>query len=196
MDMRIDKSTVDGDADNLSLPPLPMTQEGLRQDFLHYYAYTFGQPTLRLDRPGIYQALAHVARDRLVERRMRTSRCIEEKDMRRVSYLSLEFLMGRLLRNTLLSLGIEGEAARALEDIGIQLEDLYDRETDAGLGNGGLGRLAACFLDSCATLQLPVMGYGIRYHYGMFHQRIENGHQVEDPDAWLRDGFPWELERS
>ena len=196
MDMKIDRSTVEGGDDNMHLPALPMSAEGLRKSFLHYYAYTFGQATLRLDRPGIYQALAHVARDRLVERRTRTALHMEENDMRRVSYLSLEFLMGRLLRNTLLNLGIDSEAAKALEAIGVGLEDVYDRETDAGLGNGGLGRLAACFLDSCATLQLPVMGYGIRYHYGMFHQRIENGHQVEYPDAWLRDGFPWEIERS
>ncbi len=196
MDMKIDRTTVEGDEDNMHLPPLPMKAEGLRKSFLHYYAYTFGQATLRLDRPSIYQALAHVARDRLVERRTRTALYMEENDMRRVSYLSLEFLMGRLLRNTLLNLGIDSEAAKALDDIGIRLEDVYERETDAGLGNGGLGRLAACFLDSCATLQLPVMGYGIRYHYGMFHQRIENGHQVEYPDAWLRDGFPWEIERS
>ncbi len=84
---------------------------------------------------------------------------------------------------------------QALEALGLKLEDIYDDERDAGLGNGGLGRLAACFLDSCATLGLPVMGYGIRYHYGMFHQRIENGYQLEEPDSWLREGYPWEIER-
>jgi starch phosphorylase len=109
--------------------------------------------------------------------------------------LSLEFLMGRLLRNALLSLDIEDETAEALNRLGLSLEDVYEREKDAGLGNGGLGRLAACFLDSCATLALPVVGYGIRYQYGMFHQGIENGHQVEYPDSWLREGFPWEIER-
>jgi starch phosphorylase len=99
------------------------------------------------------------------------------------------------LRNALLNLDIEDATAEALERLGLNLEDVYEREKDAGLGNGGLGRLAACFLDSCATLGLPVIGYGIRYHYGMFHQRIENGHQIEEPDSWLREGFPWEIER-
>ena len=97
--------------------------------------------------------------------------------------------MGRLLRNALLSLDIEDETVEAL-NASAYLEDVYEGEKDAGLGNGGLGRLAACFLDSCATLALPVVGYGIRYQYGMFHQRIENGHQVEYPDPWLREGFP------
>jgi starch phosphorylase len=120
---------------------------------------------------------------------------MEQQDSRRVSYLSLEFLMGRLLRNALLNLGIEDETAAALNRIGLDLEDVYEREHDAGLGNGGLGRLAACFLDSCATLALPVVGYGIRYQYGMFQQRIEDGYQVEQPDSWLREGFPWEIER-
>ncbi len=103
--------------------------------------------------------------------------------------------MGRLLRNALLNLGIEDQTAEALSRLGLDLEDVIEREQDAGLGNGGLGRLAACFLDSCATLSLPVIGYGIRYQYGMFHQRIDNGYQVEEPDSWLREGFPWEIER-
>ena len=94
-----------------------------------------------------------------------------------------------------MSLGITDQTAEALQRIGLDLEDVYEREHDAGLGNGGLGRLAACFLDSCATLSLPVVGYGIRYQYGMFHQRIDNGYQLEEPDPWLREGFPWELER-
>ena len=103
--------------------------------------------------------------------------------------------MGRLLRNALLNLGMEDETTAALDRLGLDLEDVCEREKDAGLGNGGLGRLAACFLDSCATLSLPVVGYGIRYQYGMFHQRIENGYQVEEADSWLREGFPWEIER-
>ena len=114
------------------------------------------------------------------------------RDMR---LMRREFLMGRLLHNALLSVGIEDETREALGRLGLELETVFDREADAGLGNGGLGRLAACFLDSCATLALPVVGYGIRYNYGMFHQRIENGYQVEEPDPWLREGFPWEIER-
>ena len=103
--------------------------------------------------------------------------------------------MGRLLKNALLNLGITEQTDEAFHRLGVKLEDLHEHEQDAGLGNGGLGRLAACFLDSCATLGLPVTGYGIRYQYGMFHQRLENGHQVEEPDSWLRQGYPWEIER-
>src|SRR5690606_30065223 len=107
----------------------------------------------------------------------------------------LEFLMGRTLGNTMLNLGVKDEATEALYRLGIYMEELIAAEPDAGLGNGGLGRLAACFLDSCATLQLPVRGYGLRYEYGMFRQRIVNGQQVEEPDHWLMNGNPWELER-
>ena len=138
--------------------------------------------------PFLYQAVVYATRDRLMERWGKTRMAIERDDNRRVSYLSLEFLMGRLLRNALLNLGIEEETAEALNRIGLDLEDVYDREHDAGLGNGGLGRLAACFLDSCATLSLPVVGYGIRYQYGMFRQRLENGHQIEEPDSVVTRG--------
>ena len=130
-----------------------------------------------------------------MERWKNTHYAYDESDCKRAYYLSLEFLMGRALGNAMLNLGIQDAAARAMYDLGIELEEIADREQDAGLGNGGLGRLAACFLDSCATLQLPVTGYGIRYEYGMFRQHIEGGNQVEEPDHWLRDGNPWELER-
>ncbi len=179
----------------LHMPKLGMTVDDLLQDFTHYFGRTLGRRTIRKRLPFIYQALAFAVRDRLMERWNRTNIAVEREDSRRVCYLSLEFLMGRLTRNALLSLGIEGPVAEALNRLGLSLEDVYDNEHDAGLGNGGLGRLAACFLDSCATLRLPVIGYGIRYQYGMFHQRIENGHQVEEPDPWLREGFPWEIER-
>jgi starch phosphorylase len=124
-----------------------------------------------------------------------TQQTYEKQDCRRVHYLSLEFLMGRTLNNALLNLGLEEVGAAALHRLGLDMEELIDAEHDAGLGNGGLGRLAACFLESCASLQLPVNGYGIRYEYGMFRQRIEDGRQVEEPDHWLRNGNPWELER-
>ena len=174
---------------------LPMTADAILKDFSHYYGRMLGRRRVNLDSPSVYQAVVYAARDRMMERWANTRDAVERADSRRVSYLSLEYLMGRLLRNSLLNLGIEQETHDALERVGVELEDVYDREWDAGLGNGGLGRLAACFLDSCATLALPVTGYGIRYHYGMFHQRIDNGHQVEDPDSWLREGFPWEIER-
>jgi starch phosphorylase len=130
-----------------------------------------------------------------MERWKETRYAYEEKGARRTCYLSLEFLMGRSLSNAMLNLGINDVVTRVLYDYGIELEEVEDAEHDAGLGNGGLGRLVACFLDSCATLQLPVMGYGLRYEYGMFRQELDNGHQIEEPDHWLRDGNPWELER-
>jgi len=172
-----------------------MTADAILSDFTHYFGRLLGRRTIKVDSPFLYQAVVYAARDRLMERWNNTRNANEAHDKKRVSYLSLEFLMGRLLRNALLNLGIEDETAEALERLGLDLEDVCEREQDTGLGNGGLGRLAACFLDSCATLSLPVVGYGIRYRYGMFHQRIENGYQVEEADSWLREGFPWEIER-
>jgi starch phosphorylase len=179
----------------LQSPRLPMTADAILKDFTHYFGRMLGRRTINTRSPFLYQSVVYAARDRLMERWGETRIAMERDDNRRVSYLSLEFLMGRLLRNALLNLGIEGETEEALSRLGLALEDVYDAEWDAGLGNGGLGRLAACFLDSCATLSLPVVGYGIRYQYGMFHQRIEDGYQVEEPDAWLRAGFPWEIKR-
>jgi starch phosphorylase len=184
-----------GDRELLQTSELPMTADAILSDFTHYFGRMLGRRTIKVDSPFLYQAVVYAARDRLMERWNKTRNAAEANDNRRVSYLSLEFLMGRLLRNTLLNLGIEDETTEALDRLGLDLEDVCEREHDTGLGNGGLGRLAACFLDSCATLSLPVVGYGIRYRYGMFHQRIENGYQVEDADSWLREGFPWEIER-
>jgi len=190
-----DKTADVGVIELLQAPSLPMTSDAILKDFTHYFGRMLGRRTVRTTAPFLYQSVVYAARDRLMERWGKTRMAIERDDNRRVSYLSLEFLMGRLLRNALLNLGIEKETAAALQRIGLDLEDVYDREHDAGLGNGGLGRLAACFLDSCATLSLPVVGYGIRYQYGMFRQRIDNGYQLEEPDPWLREGFPWEVER-
>jgi len=195
MSTHSDKTADVGKIELLQAPSLPMTSDAILKDFTHYFGRMLGRRTVRTQSPFLYQSVVYAARDRLMERWGKTRIAIERDDNRRVSYLSLEFLMGRLLRNALLNLGIEEETAEALQRIGLDLEDVYDREHDAGLGNGGLGRLAACFLDSCATLSLPVVGYGIRYQYGMFRQRIDNGHQLEEPDPWLREGFPWEVER-
>ena len=118
-----------------------------------------------------------------------------EQDPKRIYYLSLEYLMGRTLGNSLIAMGLLGPSTQALDELGYRLEDLREAEWDAGLGNGGLGRLAACFLDSLATLGYPCYGYGLRYDYGIFHQRIVNGVQVEVPDGWLRYGNPWEIAR-
>ncbi len=177
------------------LPALSLDAGSLSQDFRRYFSHTLGRDKHCRSVHYPFEAIAMVVRDRLMERWKSTFYAYYEKDCRRVHYLSLEFLMGRTLGNAMLNLGVTDSVSRALYDLGISLEELADAEHDAGLGNGGLGRLAACFLDSCATLQLPVMGYGIRYEYGMFRQRIENGFQVEEPDHWLRDGNPWELER-
>ena len=195
MSAKSDQMVDVGKVELLQAPDLPMTTDAIFRDVTHYFGRTLGRRTVRTASPFLYQAVVLATRDRLMERWGKTRMAIERDHNRRVSYLSLEFLMGRLLRNSLLNLDIEDETAEALQRIGIELEDVCDREHDAGLGNGGLGRLAACFLDSCATLSLPVVGYGIRYHYGMFRQRLENGHQIEEPDPWLREGFPWEVER-
>lgn len=172
-----------------------MDHGSIATDFRRYYSHTLGRDKNCRSLHYLYTALAYTQRDRLMERWKNTKYACDESGCKRAYYLSLEFLMGRALGNAMLNLGIQDETERAMLDLGIELEEIAEREHDAGLGNGGLGRLAACFLDSCATLQLPVMGYGIRYEYGMFRQRIESGYQVEEPDHWLRDGNPWELER-
>ena len=184
-----------GDLDLLQQDPLPMTADALLDDVIHYFVRMLGRRTVHTSAPFLYQSLVLAARERLVERWNRTRIAVARDDSRTTAYLSLEYLMGRLLSNALLNLDLTEEAARAIARLGLDMETVEEREHDAGLGNGGLGRLAACFLDSCASLSLPVVGYGIRYRYGMFRQRIADGHQVEEPDAWLRDGFPWEIER-
>ncbi len=177
------------------LPPLSLSPEGLALDFKRYYASTFGRDRDCRSTYYPYRALSVVMRDRLMERWKGTRQAQDEADCKRAHYLSLEFLMGRALSNAMLNLGVADAAEQGLYDLGLLLEEIAATEPDAGLGNGGLGRLAACFLDSCATLQLPVKGYGLRYEYGMFRQSFDNGFQVEKPDHWLRDGNPWELER-
>ena len=143
----------------------------------------------------IYEAMALTVRDRIMARWSSTWQRHKQPNVRKAYYMSLEFLIGRALGNHLLNLDIEKETQEALGVFAVELEDLLEEEPDAGLGNGGLGRLAACFMDSCATLELPVIGYGIRYEYGMFRQRIIEGYQIEEPDHWLRDGNPWEVSR-
>lgn len=184
-----------GDIELMNLPALGMDSDAILADTIHYHSRMLGRRTVRRQEHFLYQALAHATRDRLMERWIETSNKLESSHGKRACYLSLEFLMGRLLRNALLNLDITTQTSDALDRLGVKLEDIHQQEHDAGLGNGGLGRLAACFLDSCATLGLPVTGYGIRYEYGMFRQRLENGRQMEEPDAWLREGYPWEIER-
>lgn len=181
--------------DLVELPPVASDKQTVAEDFQRYFSRTLGRDKRHCTNHYLYEALAYTVRDRLMDRWRNTRYAYEQKDARRTCYLSLEFLMGRSLGNAMLNLGITETVNQMLYDYGIELEELADAEHDAGLGNGGLGRLAACFLDSCATLQLPVLGYGLRYDYGMFRQEIQDGHQVEEPDHWLRDGNPWEQER-
>ena len=175
---------------------LGMDAAALGDSVLQHLEYTLAELPRHVDSEWEpYVALATAVRDRLVERWIRTQDTYYEQDPKRVYYLSLEYLMGRTLGNSLLALGMLDACGQALTELGYRLEDLREAEWDAGLGNGGLGRLAACFLDSLATLGYPSYGYGLRYDYGIFHQRIVDGAQVEVPDAWLRYGNPWEIAR-
>lgn len=167
----------------------------LDREVVRHLSYSLGHHDDHVEPDYLYRALAIAVRDRLVDDWAETIEAMKATDSRRVYYLSLEFLIGRSLSNAIQNLELEGVASDLARDYGTRLEELAEQEHDAGLGNGGLGRLAACFLDSCANLQLPVVGYGIRYEYGMFHQCIENGRQIENPDHWLRDGNPWEIKR-
>ncbi len=167
----------------------------IKQLFIDRLTYTVGKDFITAtDRDWLFTA-AYVARDLLTDRWMETMRSYYIEDAKRVYYFSMEFLMGRSLMNSLLNLGVDQQYRKELAELGVDLDQIREQEQDAALGNGGLGRLAACFLDSMATLNLPGYGYGIRYEYGMFLQGIENGRQVEHPDNWLRYGNPWEFSR-
>ena len=170
----------------------------IRRSLVHRLVYTIGKdPITATDRDWFYAAAA-VLRERMIERWMETMRSYYVEDRKRVYYLSMEFLMGRTMVNSMLNICCDKEFMDALEaviGIGLKPDDIREMEPDAALGNGGLGRLAACFLDSMATMGVAGYGYGIRYEYGMFHQGIEDGQQVEHPDNWLRYGNPWEFPR-
>jgi len=169
--------------------------ESLKQSYIHHLEYSLAKDEFSATIHDKYKSVALLARDRLVERWIETQQAYYRDDAKRVYYLSLEFLMGRTLGNSLMNAGLYDNTHRALMELGYDLEELREAEWDAGLGNGGLGRLAACFLDSMATLGLPAYGYGIRYEYGIFFQQIVRGIQMETPDNWLRYGNPWEFER-
>ena len=173
-----------------------MNPEAIRLAIADRLTFSISKDTLTATELDWLDSVSYAVRDRLIERWMNTMRSYYTEDAKRVYYLSLEFLIGRTLTNAMLNLGIEEECRQVMKDMGYDLVELSELEPDAALGNGGLGRLAACFLDSMATLQLPGYGYGIRYDYGMFRQRIENGYQVEHPDNWLRYGNPWEIPRA
>ncbi|HUJ18455.1 MAG TPA: glycogen/starch/alpha-glucan phosphorylase [Nitrospirota bacterium] len=180
---------------NFHYDPLGNDPESLKRSLANRLIYSLGKDPITATHRDWFHTTAYAVRERLIERWMETMRSYYQTDAKRVYYLSLEFLIGRLLANSLLNLGVFEECREALSDLELDIDRIRELEQDAGLGNGGLGRLAACFLDSMATLSLPGYGYGIRYEYGMFNQRIENGYQVEHPDNWLRYGNPWEFPR-
>jgi starch phosphorylase len=172
-----------------------MSVGALVQSFLDNLIFVQGRSTERATVNDLYMALAHTVRDRLVERWIQTVKNYQAQDVRIVCYLSAEFLTGPHLGNNLINLGIYDEAEQAMRQLDIDLKVLIEQEEEPGLGNGGLGRLASCFMDSMATLDIPAIGYGIRYEYGIFNQQIRDGWQVESTDKWLRLGNPWALER-
>lgn len=172
-----------------------MDARSLQFSFANHLQYSLSKDQYTATTHDLYQALALTARDRLIERWIQTQQCYHEKDVKRVYYLSAEYLMGRVLVNNLINLGIYDQARESMEGLHLDFEDIAEQEPDMGLGNGGLGRLAACFLESMATLEIPAHGYGIRYEYGIFNQEIRQMAQVELPEGWLKYGNPWEIER-
>ena len=172
-----------------------MSVDGLAEDYAWHIRYTLAKDIDRATPRDQYTAFANAVRDRIVERWIATQEEYHKQNTKRVYYMSLEFLMGRLLGNNVINLKADRLCRDALKEYGIDWNSLRDHEPDAGLGNGGLGRLAACYLDSMSTLDLAGMGYGIRYDYGIFRQKIVGGNQVEEPDSWLKDGYPWEIVR-
>ena len=171
------------------------TSGEIARDFAEQLKYNQDADVYHTTPEGRYEAIAYAIRDRIIHQWDLSRKTQRKNHSKRVYYLSLEFLMGRAMTNNIINLGIEKPVKDALSSLGYDYEELRDTEPDAGLGNGGLGRLAACFMDSLATLELPAYGYGIRYNYGIFRQKIVNGYQSEQPDNWLRDGNPWELKR-
>lgn len=161
--------------------------------FMRHLTRSLAKHPANASKNDLYTALALAIRDIMVERWIATQRTYDAEAPRSINYISLEFLIGRTMGNAMVNLGVIHAAQEAMEELNYDIEELRETEVDAGLGNGGLGRLAACFLDSMATLELPALGYGIRYDFGIFKQNIENGYQVEEPDNWLRNGNPWEI---
>jgi glycogen phosphorylase len=172
-----------------------MQKTSLKDDILRHVEFTLASDPQMVDKYACFMGLAYSIRDRLVGRWMETQRSLYDAMAKRVYFLSLEFLPGRFLMNYLLSLNMVEEARSTLQELGFDLDELEEEEWDPGLGNGGLGRLASCYMDSIACMQLPGYGYGIRYDYGIFHQILEDGYQKEECDNWVRNGSPWEIQR-
>lgn len=172
-----------------------LSVEALKHSIAYKLMFSVGKDPSIANKHDWLNATLLAVRDRMVERWLRSNRAQLSQDVRQVYYLSMEFLLGRTLSNALLAMGLYDDLKAALDGMGLELDDLLQEENDPGLGNGGLGRLAACFLDSLATMALPGRGYGIRYEYGMFKQNIVNGRQAESPDYWLEYGNAWEFPR-
>lgn len=171
------------------------TANGVTNRFLNHLEYSLIKDTTTVQEWDIFYALALSLRDRLIERWLRTQHEYRKRDVKKVYYLSMEYLIGRLLANSLINLDLYNESYYMLKEMGYALENIAELEPDLGLGNGGLGRLAACFMESLATQAYPSYGYGIRYEFGIFRQKIVKGYQTEVPDHWRKDGCPWEIKR-
>ncbi len=169
------------------------TAEEIQRSISNHLRFTLARDPTTATKHDWWICTALAVRDRILERMIRTMAAHNDANVKRVYYLSLEYLIGRLLINNLISAGILEQTEEALRGLGLDLQDLREEEVDMALGNGGLGRLAACFLDSLATLDLPAVGYGINYEFGLFRQEFVNGHQVEHPDEWGRYGTPWQV---
>ena len=167
----------------------------LQESIERHARYSLGKTWSGLSVRDRFNAVALAVRDRMVDGMLATEDRFKRSDSKRVYYLSIEYLIGQSLGNNLLNLGIREACREALSNLGTDLDDLEESEPDAALGNGGLGRLAACFLDSLATLGMPGYGYGINYEYGLFKQEIDDGYQREKPDNWLAQSTPWEIPR-
>ncbi len=170
-----------------------LNKEAFKHAFLDNLFYVQGKTPALATKVDYYMALAFTVRDRMLHRWISTAATYTQQGSRTVAYLSAEFLMGPHLGNNLVNLGVYEDVRAAVTEIGLNFDELLAQEDEPGLGNGGLGRLAACFLDSLATLEVPAIGYGIRYEFGIFQQEIIDGWQVEKTDKWLRFGNPWKL---
>lgn len=180
---------------NIINPRTGMDVDSFREDIKQHLRFTLAKDEYSTTDWDNYKSVVLAVMDRLNDKWIETQQGYHKNNVKRVYYISMEFLIGRLLDNMLVNLGLQDVAAEAIADIGLDYDEVRNAEWDAGLGNGGLGRLAACFLDSMATLGIPAIGYGIRYDYGIFTQSIENGFQIEKPDLWLKYGNPWDIVR-
>src|SRR5437899_9842939 len=176
-------------------PTLQDSVDALEEAICHHVRYSLAKAWQSLSKRDLFVAVALAVRDRMVDRMFETAARYRKADAKRLYYLSMEFLIGRLLGTNLQNLGLLEVCQEALLRMGVDLEELRESESDPALGNGGLGRLAACFLDSLATLGMPGYGYGINYDYGLFRQGIDNGYQKERPENWLANGTAWQVAR-